>query len=855
MLSRNKIDSKQREKTGFCARFISVLTSLMLIGFCVNLASGADSIKTAYKYQEIKALAKKLEKNQSESEDLETLVAKSKTFIETHPTYKRVDEVYYALGNALVELERVEEGIKVFEQLITAHPAARKVESGLLGLGLAYDKLGKHDKADAAYKKLIEHPKFGSRSQAKIAKKILEQERASRKGESPIQPRASAGPSEWVGKPAPDFEVMDLKGKKLSLKKYRGQVVLLDFWATWCGPCIAEVPNVKATYKKYKDQKFQIIGISLDNSKATLEKYIAKEGLGWHHYLDASGKVSTLYKVSGIPSTFLIDGEGVIRKADLRGHTLETAVAELVKENLAKPAETAGDTPESGSKSKSIPATKLLKPNKTAEKGESAKPAESRPDPTEWVGKPAPDFEVTDLKDKKLALKDYRGQVVLLDFWATWCGPCIAEMPKVKKAYEKYKDQKFQIIGISLDRSQPPLDAYIEKEGITWHNYWDKNREVRNLYKVWGIPTTFLIDGEGVIRKASLGGFDVETAVAELVEENLAKQADSTIDTPVDSPEIAELVVHITAPKPGETNGTMRLKDKVVDFDEMATLLTKAVEESTKTLIIQAERDVRQKQVVKVMDIAKQAGIQGISFATPPETEKIIDAAVDAKAQEIIDAAIAAHGGLEKLQAVKNIVVVSRSLEYHPDDSIDDEGTAKMYIYPDKFRGDWYWNDEVNSVIFDGNSLFRIEDGKVEQVPPNQAKFFIDDYKKTDFREPIWPLTTLLKKDVTVQYVGTEEVKGVPASVLLVTEPSGKERKFFISEKTHYVVKMNYSSEMGEETMDVVKYLGDYRDVDGIKIPHHIATKTFEHRENIVTEITLNAEIDDKLFLPDQEKP
>ena len=769
MLSRNKIDSKQREKIGFWARFISVLTCLVLIGFCANLASGADSMKTAYKYQEIKALAKKLEKNQSDSKDLETLAAKSKAFIAAHPTYKRVDEVYYALGNVLVELERVEEGAKVFEQLITKHPDARKVEAGLLGLGLAYDKLGKHDKADAAYKKLIEHPKFGSRSQAKIAQKILEQDKASRKGESPIQPRASSGPSEWLGKPAPDFEVTDLKGKKLALKKYRGQVVLLDFWATWCGPCIAEVPNVKATYKKYKDQKFQIIGISLDNSKAALEKYIAKEGLTWHHYFDESGKLSTLYKVSGIPSTFLIDGEGVIRKADLRGHMLETAVAELVKENLAKPAETAGDTPEAGSKSKSIPATKLIKP-----KGDPAKPAEARPKPAEWIGKPAPDFEVTDLKGKKLALKDYHGQVVLLDFWATWCGPCIAEMPKVKKAYEKYKEQKFQIIGISLDRSQPPLDAYIEKEGLAWHNYWDKSREVRNLYKVWGIPTTFLIDGEGVIRKASLGASDIETAIAELVKENLAKQADSTKDTPVDSPE---------------------------------------------------------------------------------ETEKIIEATVDAKAQEIIDAAVVAHGGLEKLQAVKSLVMVFRSLEYHPDDSIDDEGITKIYRYPDKFRSDWYWNDEVRSLIFDGNSVFTMEDGEIEHAPPDAAKDVIDYYKNTDFREPIWPLAALLKKDVNVQYVGTEKVKGVPASVLLVTEPSGKESKFFISEKTHYVVKKDYSMGRGEEAMDAVTYLGDYRDVDGIKIPHHTATKTFEHREIIITEITLNADIDEALFKPNQEKP
>ena len=332
-----------------------------------------------------------------------------------------------------------------------------------------YDKLGEHDKADSAYQKLINHPKYGERSQAKRAKQILEQDRTARKGEAPTPPGATPAqgmnPSEWIGKPALDFQVTDLKGETLSLEKYRGQVVLLDFWATWCGPCIREIPNVKKTYETYKDQKFQIIGISLDRSIDPLEAYIEKEGLAWIHYWDNTGKIANLYKVVGIPSTFLIDGEGVIRKTNLRGHRLETAVAELVQENLAKPA---------GSQSQSIPATKILKPETTPEKEELQKPV--RTDSSEWIGKPAPDFQVTDLKGETLSLKDYRGQVVLLDFWATWCGPCIAEMPKVKKTYETYKDQKFQIIGISLDQSEEPLTAYIEKEGLAWIHYWDESR-------------------------------------------------------------------------------------------------------------------------------------------------------------------------------------------------------------------------------------------------------------------------------------------------------------------------------------------------------------------------------------------
>ena len=145
---------------------------------------------------------------------------------------------------------------------------------------MAYDQLKKYDKADEIYTKLIEHPKFGSRSYAKQAKKYLEMDKSERTGKIPEpQQRTSARPSEWIGKPAPEFKVKDLKGEELSLEKYKGQVVLLDFWATWCGPCIAELPNVKKTYQKYKDQKFQIIGISLDRSQNHLRHLLRKKNL------------------------------------------------------------------------------------------------------------------------------------------------------------------------------------------------------------------------------------------------------------------------------------------------------------------------------------------------------------------------------------------------------------------------------------------------------------------------------------------------------------------------------------------------------------------------------------------------
>ena len=174
------------------------------------------------------------------------------------------------------------------------------------------------------------------RSDTKIPFSMNSADKKSEKKDTSNAPKVSH--SEKIGKPAMDFQAVDLKGQELSLKKFRGQVVLLDFWATWCFPCRAEMPHLKKVYDKYKDQKFEIIGISLDRGQAVLDSYIEKQNITWPQFLD-NGTVAKMYNVTGIPATFLIDGEGIVRKVKLRGRALEEAVAELVEENLAKQAD------------------------------------------------------------------------------------------------------------------------------------------------------------------------------------------------------------------------------------------------------------------------------------------------------------------------------------------------------------------------------------------------------------------------------------------------------------------------------------------------------------------------------------
>ena len=135
------------------------------------------------------------------------------------------------------------------------------------------------------------------------------------------------------GAMAPEINLKTPEGETLALSSLRGKVVLIDFWASWCGPCRKENPNVKIIYDKYKDKGFEIYGVSLDNNGDQWKAAIAKDGLGWKHVSDLGGWKSSaaqLYQVHSIPQTFLLDKEGRIVKSGFRSHELETLLQDLL---------------------------------------------------------------------------------------------------------------------------------------------------------------------------------------------------------------------------------------------------------------------------------------------------------------------------------------------------------------------------------------------------------------------------------------------------------------------------------------------------------------------------------------------
>ena len=139
-----------------------------------------------------------------------------------------------------------------------------------------------------------------------------------------------------VGAKFPDFNVTDLAGQPLSVANNKGRVVLIDFWATWCPPCRAELPNVIATYQKYHSKGFDIIGVSLDEDKAQLLSFIKDHNMAWPQYYDGKkwdNQLAMNYGVEIAPTTYLLDGEGKIIGKDLRGDDLKKAVAAALSKN------------------------------------------------------------------------------------------------------------------------------------------------------------------------------------------------------------------------------------------------------------------------------------------------------------------------------------------------------------------------------------------------------------------------------------------------------------------------------------------------------------------------------------------
>jgi peroxiredoxin len=217
--------------------------------------------------------------------------------------------------------------LKEFDALLTKHKGEKTDEVAQIQLMEAMLYLRVLDNSDKGIQ-LIKQLKtdFPDSKAAQNADQILE---SVKKQEEAKKIQAALA----EGSKFPDFSEKDTAGKPLSIANYKGKVVLLDFWATWCGPCVHELPNVIKTYDAYHKQGFEIIGISLDKDQEKLASFTKEKSMTWVQYFDGlvwQNKLAAKYGITSIPATFLLDGQGTIIGKDLRGEELDKAVAKAV---------------------------------------------------------------------------------------------------------------------------------------------------------------------------------------------------------------------------------------------------------------------------------------------------------------------------------------------------------------------------------------------------------------------------------------------------------------------------------------------------------------------------------------------
>lgn len=300
------------------------------------------------------------------------------------------------------------------------------------------------------------------------------------------------------GKPAPDFRLRDQFGRSFTLREFRGNPVVLTFLRSHSrtiDPVVAEALRQATTALDGAGRRIPILVVSTDpkgDTAAAVRSFSQSHGLHhrWHYLTGSRRQLAPVWHAYYIyappPSApasvrdqhssaiYLIDGQG--RERVFFASSLRVALLIRDLRILAGLPVTTGGT-------SSVPAPE--------------------------VGHPAPDFTLPAVHGPSLALHSFRGKVVLINFWATWCPACRREMPDLMRWYRRLKGQGFVVLGVDKQESRDDVAVFLQRLHITYPVVLDGDGTVSARYTVLGIPTSFLVDRRGVVQAVKVGVVDV----------------------------------------------------------------------------------------------------------------------------------------------------------------------------------------------------------------------------------------------------------------------------------------------------------------------------------------------------------
>ena len=274
-------------------------------------------------------------------------------YLRQHPKADDRDQAYAALFNKAIEHDWFSEAEEQGRQYLKSDPNGPVKALAQIILTMGRAQVGQFDEALERFRELVkgldqnEQEEFAASFSDNLAAEAITAGQfgiarevyttlLSRFGDSPnLRQKVERDVKrlDKVGKPAPAFASEDIKGTTVRLDAYRGKYVLIDFWATWCAPCIGELPRLQAAYRTYHDAGFAIIGVSLDESKTAVVDFARARNIPWPQLHNASGSTDLVegFGVSSVPATYLIDPEGMVVRIDLRGKALDETLSRLIK--------------------------------------------------------------------------------------------------------------------------------------------------------------------------------------------------------------------------------------------------------------------------------------------------------------------------------------------------------------------------------------------------------------------------------------------------------------------------------------------------------------------------------------------